>query len=989
MRWEFLFMKWRRSLIESTNNCHNTSPLGCIGRSRRMSNRLISFIQCQSQQNRSATSHVEEGFSALPRSLFYILLWCSCWLRKDASYTEQSDRTQSYLFPDMEGAPTLSKLPPLSINMHLQNRFVHRGRQTNSAISLVKSSVDMAHLRLMVEPLSPLAPLSPKSSRKMRVRSRSQEVLNTWEEPDEEYMKQRFEANHHKERRAAIRSTNPKRAVVKEFTTVLPEPKEDDPDDLGSSIFMMPVSKQSSLSDIPPYIKRKSMEFQEFARPRSLEEGVLTSPTPSQIYDTTQLEDGDRLLVGVVERDEVILGGFVDELFFNLTSKRFGKVHILPPKENSSEHTFTASPYVKQFFYTYRYFTSKGDGASPAREVMRRLSEFYAKNTSDTTVPEELASERANQSSVIAVIDTWVKTHFYDFEEDSKLYDELLSLLKQARKFEENSTSEHFQSRVRQWTTQLLWHLEAQIFLSIQRNSASCIDITKETIRQLNTLWDGMTLPLLAGLLPRCSSRPLQGEALIQWIIDITDWPKLQAGHTALKLQQSKLIDEQIKNFAKYHQKVQPALNATVSSGSHISFLEFKPGEVAKQLCLIDFEYHQKVTPKELSFQAWSKSDASVKAPNLTRLIQRSNEMSYWVATEIVLCPDLRRRVTTIKRFIQIADNCRKMNNFSSALSIIGGLNLGAVQKMSKTWQEVPSQYKDDLTELTSLLTSIGNFRTYRQALKAAERPAVPYIAVTLKDLTFIEDGNDNFRANGMVNFEKMAMLASAFSQVQSYGQVGYPFEEDSKLKLMLINLPVILDNNELYRMAALSENNGAMLNNSTITFTTDSSRDSFRLQTISKRMSRKVPSGNSRESITSPEYFNPPSSPQYDTPTLSLSVPVLPSNFTPMRRNTTTTVLSREVTARSPLRKKNTQSSLRLSRGSGSGCDSEDDIVNRMHRSMSVEASQIPVEQAGPDMSFLEFLDDHAGRVASENSLNSPRKKRGWSLFKKKKAFE
>jgi hypothetical protein len=38
------------------------------------------------------------------------------------------------------------------------------------------------------------------------------------------------------------------------------------------------------------------------------------------------LEEEDKLLVGIDGGKEIILGGTVDELFSNLTTKRFGKI---------------------------------------------------------------------------------------------------------------------------------------------------------------------------------------------------------------------------------------------------------------------------------------------------------------------------------------------------------------------------------------------------------------------------------------------------------------------------------------------------------------------------------------------------------------------------------------------------------------------------------------------------------------------------------------
>ena len=53
-----------------------------------------------------------------------------------------------------------------------------------------------------------------------------------------------------------------------------------------------------------------------------------------------------------------------------------------------------------------------------------------------------------------------------------------------------------------------------------------------------------------------------------------------------------------------------------------------------------------------------------------------------------------------------------------------------------------------------------------------------------MKDLTFIEDGNKNFRPNGMVNFEKMSMLSRVFQE----GEKLFPAKISNSLKNFLSN---------------------------------------------------------------------------------------------------------------------------------------------------------------------------------------------------------
>jgi RasGEF domain len=67
-------------------------------------------------------------------------------------------------------------------------------------------------------------------------------------------------------------------------------------------------------------------------------------------------------------------------------------------------------------------------------------------------------------------------------------------------------------------------------------------------------------------------------------------------------------------------------------------------------------------------------------------------QTSCWVATEICTQPQLKPRVKTIEKFIKIAKECKRLNQYNALLAIVSGLNLVAVSRLKQTW-EVPQSY--------------------------------------------------------------------------------------------------------------------------------------------------------------------------------------------------------------------------------------------------------------------------------------------------------
>ena len=81
--------------------------------------------------------------------------------------------------------------------------------------------------------------------------------------------------------------------------------------------------------------------------------------------------------------------------------------------------------------------------------------------------------------------------------------------------------------------------------------------------------------------------------------------------------------------------------------------------------------------------------------------------------------------------------------------------------------------------------------KNYRDKLIKASPPMVPFlrnhlvesltihaIAIYLKDLTFINDGNAD-KVKGMINIEKLRMMANRVEEIVSLGGYLYPLERN------------------------------------------------------------------------------------------------------------------------------------------------------------------------------------------------------------------
>ncbi len=154
--------------------------------------------------------------------------------------------------------------------------------------------------------------------------------------------------------------------------------------------------------------------------------------------------------------------------------------------------------------------------------------------------------------------------------------------------------------------------------------------------------------------------------------------------------------------------------------------------------------------------------DSKFGIQNVTRFGDLVNTEMMWVITEVVSEPNAGRRAKVIKQFIKVAHHCYKeTQNFNSMFAITSGLDHGSVKRLKYTWEKVPGKYLKLLSEMQLIMDPSMNFRKYRNLISNASSrpPLIPIYPMVNKDLAFIHLGNET-RVDGMVNFEKLRMLA-------------------------------------------------------------------------------------------------------------------------------------------------------------------------------------------------------------------------------------
>ncbi|XP_075407942.1 rap guanine nucleotide exchange factor 3 [Tenrec ecaudatus] len=164
----------------------------------------------------------------------------------------------------------------------------------------------------------------------------------------------------------------------------------------------------------------------------------------------------------------------------------------------------------------------------------------------------------------------------------------------------------------------------------------------------------------------------------------------------------------------------------------------------------------------------------TVTTANLERFMRRFNELQFWVATELCLCPVPGLRAQLLRKFIKLAAHLKEQKNLNSFFAVMFGLSNSAISRLAHTWERLPHKARKLYTALERLLDPSWNHRVYRLALTKLSPPIIPFMPLLLKDMTFIHEGNHTLVEN-LVNFEKMRMMARAvrlLHHCRSHGNV-------------------------------------------------------------------------------------------------------------------------------------------------------------------------------------------------------------------------
>eukprot|EP01129_Flabellula_baltica_P016482 TRINITY_DN878_c5_g1_i1.p1 TRINITY_DN878_c5_g1~~TRINITY_DN878_c5_g1_i1.p1 ORF type:complete len:952 (-),score=201.60 TRINITY_DN878_c5_g1_i1:52-2907(-) len=205
----------------------------------------------------------------------------------------------------------------------------------------------------------------------------------------------------------------------------------------------------------------------------------------------------------------------------------------------------------------------------------------------------------------------------------------------------------------------------------------------------------------------------------------------------------------------------------------------WNPLLVAQYISFIDFEFYKRITHNEFLSQKWAGDNARELAPNITLFTNRFNSISQWVKWEVINPSKPKERAAVFNHLAVVAKECFTLGNFCAAGAIISALSHHTISRMKNTLSKVGQKTEASVEELAEYFRGADNFRVLRTLQANQEPPIIPFLAIALKDLTFLEDGNPNFLLDGGINFYKFRKIAQTIFETLQFQITSFPVVQE------------------------------------------------------------------------------------------------------------------------------------------------------------------------------------------------------------------
>jgi len=219
---------------------------------------------------------------------------------------------------------------------------------------------------------------------------------------------------------------------------------------------------------------------------------------------------------------------------------------------------------------------------------------------------------------------------------------------------------------------------------------------------------------------------------------------------------------------------------------SFFNISEFSPKDIATELTRVSHLLFSKITPNEFFKGLFTKKDKEKTSPNICKVVERFNTISFWVIEEVLSFDYSGDRGKVIEQFIQISNELKNLNNFNDCMSIVSALGQMILTRLNKSWKKVSSKNMTILHKIKKLLNFQNNYKNIREEINKClteEKPFIPFLGYYTKRICFLEETGPYVNKSGLINVDKIAQVEQILSEFYDKNKFKYTFEISNNIK--------------------------------------------------------------------------------------------------------------------------------------------------------------------------------------------------------------
>ncbi|KAL5118206.1 hypothetical protein ACEQ8H_003878 [Pleosporales sp. CAS-2024a] len=217
---------------------------------------------------------------------------------------------------------------------------------------------------------------------------------------------------------------------------------------------------------------------------------------------------------------------------------------------------------------------------------------------------------------------------------------------------------------------------------------------------------------------------------------------------TIASLGSSQALLSQVEKNEKLAQQLEPNPIKPLSKIQWHQLMSESDEAIAKELTRIDWIMFSSMRPRDLVRHVSLKEEEKSKCKNLenvTRMTEHFNHLACVVTNYILLRDKPKHRALMLEKWMKIARQLRKLNNYNALGAIIAGIKGVAVHRLVATRDLVPQTTTHDFMKLDILMGSQKSHFAYRLAWENSSGERIPYIPLHRRDLVSASEGNSTF----------------------------------------------------------------------------------------------------------------------------------------------------------------------------------------------------------------------------------------------------